>query len=462
MKKLNLLLLLGLLLSMTLFVSSCKKDDPTPDPDPDPDPEPWEIAADEFAAYFEDAGNAAVNPSFAAGSIKPTGNLGANLSTGSAFFDNVNYKGAVSPTGTEWYDGWSAYASVVKGDNTPAFTTGNLVTITDADIQAAGNTINWTKNNTYVLDGFVFISEGQTLNIEAGTIIQGEPGEGTEASALVIARGGKIEAHGTAAEPIIFTFKGDNGGTAPSVRAQWGGLIILGKATLNSSPGETAIEGIPTTEPRGLYGGNNDADNSGTLRYVSIRHGGSNIGADNEINGLTLGGVGNGTTLEYVEVIGNKDDGIEWFGGTVNGKYLIAAFAGDDGIDYDEGYRGLNQFVIVHQDPTEGNADRGGEHDGGTDPETGTPYATPIFFNVTMVGNPGTRALTLRDNAGGEYHNSIFTNFGRGVDVEFLKGQAQDSYKQFKDGNLKLENNVFHNIGVGNTGADLFTISVLD
>lgn len=460
MKKLN-WLLLGLLFSTTILITSCDDEEPTP---PDPVKEPWEIAAEEFAAYFADADNSVANPAFAAGSIKPTGNLGSNVSTPPAGLQTVNYKGAVDPSGgTLWYDGWSAYANIVKGENTPAIVIpGNEVVVTDADMLAAGNNVNWTNDKTYILDGFVFVSDGQTLNIQEGTVIQGKPGEGSEASALVISRGGRIEAEGTASEPIIFTFHGDAGNTAPTVRGQWGGLIILGNATLNSSPGETAIEGIPTTETRGLYGGNNDTDNSGTLKYVSIRHGGTNIGADNEINGLTLGGIGSGTTIEYVEVIGNKDDGIEWFGGTVSGNHLITAFCGDDGLDYDEGYRGLNQFVVVHQDPADGGGDRGGEHDGGTDPETGTPYATPIFFNVTSVGNSGARALTFRDNAGGEYHNSIFTDFGRGVDVEFLKGQSQNSYKQFEDGKLKLENNVFYNIGVGTTGEVLFTVSVLD
>ena len=157
------------------------------------------------------------------------------------------------------------------------------------------------------------------------------------------------------------------------------------------------------------------------------------IGTDNEINGLTLGGVGTGTTIEYVEVVGNRDDGIEWFGGTVSGRFLISAFCADDGLDYDEGYRGGNQFVIVHQDPAEGAADRGGEHDGGTDPETGTPFATPTFVNVTSIGNSDSRALTFRDNAGGTYQNSIFINYGRGIDIEDLQGQDQDSFRQWED-----------------------------
>ncbi len=413
-----------------------------------------------FADYFTTAGNSVVDPAFASGTIQPGGNLGTLSTYPATFFTNVNYKGAVNPTGTAWYAGWSFYDNLISGQTaSDPMTLGTIEVWDDAKMSAAGNTVNWTADKTYVLDGFVFVNDGQTLNIAEGTIIQGKPGENVDASALIIARGGKINANGSAAKPIIFTFEGDTGGTDATTRGQWGGLVILGKAGLNSTPGTTQIEGIPTNEPRGNYGGTDNADNSGTLRYVSIRHGGTNIGADNEINGLTLGGVGSATTIEYVEVIGNKDDGIEWFGGTVNAKYLIAAYCADDALDYDEGYRGNNQFVIVHQDPAADAADRGGEHDGGTTPETGTPFATPVFYNVTSIGNSGSRAITFRDNAGGEYHNSIFVGYNRGIDIEDLIGQDQDTYKQWKDGNLKLENNVFFNIKAGSTGADIFKIT---
>ncbi len=410
--------------------------------------------------YFTSAGNTVADPSFATGTIKPTGNLGA-AGTSPAGCDNTNFKGAIDPNGSAWYEGWSFYSRLVAGQTNSAAITmgGTVITITDSDMQSAGTEVNWTKDNVYVLDGFVFVNVGQTLNIEAGTVIQGKPGEDVDASALIIARGAKINAIGTANEPIIFTFEGDQGGTPASLRGQWGGLIVLGNASLNSTPGESAIEGIPTNEVRGLYGGSDDADNSGVLKYVSIRHGGTNIGADNEINGLTLGGVGSGTTIEYVEIIANKDDGIEWFGGTANGKYLISAFCADDGLDYDEGYRGKNQYVIVHQDSAADAADRGGEHDGGTDPETGTPYATPVFCNVTSIGNAGSRALTFRDNAGGEYHKSIFVNYSKGIDIEDLTAQDQDSYKQWENGLLKIENNVFFNLGVGTAPRDILLVT---
>ena len=419
------------------------------------------LSFEPFAAYFSTAFNASVDPEFTGGVVPTSSNLGNPVTPSNSWFTTTTFKGAVDPAATPWYDGWSFFSRIAQGTTTSdAITNGSAgtVTVTDAGMTASGNTINWVKDTTYILDGFVYVNSGQTLTIQAGTVIKGAAGTGADASALVVARGGKIMAQGTASEPIIFTYEGDNGGTEATTRGQWGGLIILGKASLNAEVTELAIEGIPTTESRGLYGGSEDADNSGVLSYVSIRHGGSDIGADNEINGLTLGAVGSGTTIEYVEIVGNKDDGIEWFGGTVNAKWLISAYCGDDALDYDEGYRGNNQYVIVYQDPA--TADRGGEHDGGPSScETCTPYAKPVFYNATFVGNSGSRIITFRDNAGGEYHNSIFTGFGAGIDIEDLKDQDQDSYKQWEDGNLKLTNNIFHCPEVGSTGAELFTVS---
>jgi hypothetical protein len=350
----------------------------------------------------------------------------------------------------------------------------NAQTVTVTDNSGAGTgTTTWTKNNTYILDGFVFVNSGDTLTIEPGTVIKGKPGQTTDASALIVARGGYIHAQGTAAEPIIFTSEQDDVTNPVDIpegtKGLWGGLIILGNASLNSSPGESAIEGIPTTEARGLYGAIDtdgdtipdsfdDADNSGVLSYISIRYGGTDIGAGNEINGLTFGGVGSGTTVDHIEVAFNDDDGFEFFGGTVNTKYLIAAYCGDDSYDYDEGFRGKGQFWVVFQADSVG--DRGGEHDGGTSPETGTPLATPVIYNATYIGrgeSENRRTLTFRDNAGGEYYNSIFYDFGRGVDIEIL-GSSEDSYERWQNDQLKLENNIFWNVA-GNNADNIFTIS---
>jgi hypothetical protein len=338
---------------------------------------------------------------------------------------------------------------------------GNVIV---TDNGSGTGTVTWTNDNTYFLDGFVFVNDGQVLTIQPGTVIKGMPGQGADASALIIARGGQIYAEGTAEAPIIFTFEADplDGSTPFNTRGQWGGLIILGEARLNSSPGETQIEGIPATEPRGVYGGNNDADNSGIIRYVSVRHGGTLIGAANEINGITLGGVGSGTIVEHVEVLSNADDGIEFFGGTVNVKWACVAFCDDDSFDYDEGWRGNGQFWVTVHEP--GVGDRGGEHDGGTSPEDGTPYTIPNIWNATYIGRGGsTRAITLRDNAGGFYSNSIFAKWGRGVDIENMPS-GQDTYNRFVEGDLLLSDNCFWDVtaaGAAATASDIFKISMI-
>ncbi len=339
-------------------------------------------------------------------------------------------------------DGRAMAASESKSISTSG-TEHDIITVSDDG--AGTETTTWTANNIYLLDGFVFVNEGQILTIEAGTLIKGKAGQGKNASAIIVARGGKIVAEGTAQTPIIFTAEADdlNGSVGDLETGLWGGLIILGKALLNTVPGEQQIEGIPESEERGIYGGNDDADNSGVLRYVSIRHGGTDIGEGNEINGLTLGAVGSATVLEYIEVFANRDDGFEIFGGAPQLKAVIAAFCGDDGIDYDQGFHGKGQFWLAVQGFNLG--DRPGEHDGGTDPITGQPYATPQIFNTTYVGLPpgaSRRMMTFRANAGGHYANSIFYQQAFGIDIELLTGEC--SYTRFLNGHLTLENNMFY------------------
>lgn len=225
----------------------------------------------------------------------------------------------------------------------------------------------WYSDTIYQLGGRITVEEGATLTIQPGTVIKGEAGTGANATALLIARGGKIMAEGTPQLPIVFTsiadeitpeqiesgdFKSPN--LDPTVNGLWGGVIVLGNAKISPKPdnvGEVLsvqIEGIPTSDANGLYGGNDDADDSGVLKYISIRHGGANIGSGNEINGLTLGGVGSGTVIEHIEVVANQDDGIEWFGGKVNTSNVVVWNCGDDGIDTDQSWSGtLDNFVVI-------------------------------------------------------------------------------------------------------------------
>ena len=214
----------------------------------------------------------------------------------------------------------------------------------------------WTSNNVYVLAGRIAVESGATLTIEPGTVIKGQAGQEANATALLIARGAKIIADGTASAPIIFTSVADeiqSGMIASpnlntSQNGLWGGLIILGYAPISADAQAVQIEGIPPSDQNGLYGGTDVDDNSGILRYVSIRHGGTDIGDGNEINGLTLGGVGAGTIIENVEVVANVDDGIEFFGGSVNASNCLVWYQGDDAFDCDQAWTGtLSNFIGI-------------------------------------------------------------------------------------------------------------------
>lgn len=215
----------------------------------------------------------------------------------------------------------------------------------------------WETGNVYILAGRIAVTSGATLTIEPGVIVKGQAGTDVNATALIIARGAKIMAEGTATSPIIFTSVADeiepgeieSPNLTPTLNGLWGGLIILGNAPISASAATVGIEGIPADDQNGKYGGTAPADNSGILKYVSIRHGGSNIGANNEINGLTLGGVGSGTVIENIEIVSNQDDGIEWFGGTVNVKNALIWNTGDDAVDGDQGWTGtLDNFIIIN------------------------------------------------------------------------------------------------------------------
>uniref|UniRef100_UPI00404B8176 hypothetical protein n=1 Tax=Flavobacterium sp. TaxID=239 RepID=UPI00404B8176 len=260
-------------------------------------------------------------------------------------------------------------------------------------VNKAGNiTANetWTADNIYIITGKVVVNSGVTLTIQPGTIIKGAEGTGTLASALVVAQGGKINAVGTASQPIIFTSVLDNiqvgqlTGTNLDENDQglWGGLIILGYAPISAADGDvlSQIEGIPASDAFGAFGGSNSSDDSGDLAYISIRHGGALIGAGNEINGLTLGGVGSGTSISNIEVVSNLDDGIEFFGGTVNVSNVLIGHQGDDGIDIDMNYSGtVTNFVVINGV----NSDKSLEVDG---PE-GTTYTSGLFTLLNGTTN---------------------------------------------------------------------------
>lgn len=290
--------------------------------------------------------------------------------------------------------------------------------------------VTWEKETVYQLGGRITVEDGATLTIEAGTIIKGEAGTGSNATALLIARGGKLMAEGTASEPIIFTTVADeimpediaagnfeSPNLDPDINGLWGGVIVLGKAKISAQASgadvnEVQIEGIPTSDSNGLYGGSNDADNSGTIKYVSIRHGGTNIGSGNEINGLSLGGVGTGTTVENIEIVANQDDGIEWFGGTVNVKNVVIWNVGDDGLDTDQSWGGsVDNFVIVT--PT--------GHCFELDGPEGSYNASHIMKNGNIYASSSDRQsediINVDDNSRVSLENLTFKNVNSGQQI---------------------------------------------
>lgn len=249
------------------------------------------------------------------------------------------------------------------GDDTvtPPASTGAPEKLVGLDISS--NT-TWDEDTVYVLTSRIKVRPGATLTIQPGTIIKGSEGQGSNAKVLMVMRGAKIIADGTAAKPIIFTSVKDKiqPGQVKSpnlpndLAGQWGGLAILGKATIAGKQGqdptntwdENQIEGVPNTDLDGRYGGNVDNDNSGILRYVSVRHGGTSIGSGNELNGISFGGVGSGTIVENIEIVANADDGLEFYGGTVNAKNVVVWNNGDDALDTDNGWVGeVDNFVII-------------------------------------------------------------------------------------------------------------------
>lgn len=383
--------------------------------------------------------------------------------------DDDNNNGPSGPTPTSYVT-----------DTSISISNGSAVYVqtTVRDFGQGTGTRTWTrldpvtgKPQVYLLDGFVFVNPGQTLTIEAGAVIKGKSGQGAEASALVVAKGATINAAGTAALPIIFTAANDNLYASPNtpaspnlpanIRGLWGGVIVLGDAPINTSSGTAQIEGIPTSENRGQYGGTNSSDNSGIMRYVSIRHGATNIGAGNEINGLTMGGVGSGTTIEYIEVFAFDDDGFEWFGGTVNSKYLASIYNQDDSYDWDFGWRGQNQFWLALQAPGFTESDRGFESDGwALNNPTASVFSLPTIHNLTLVGQgtggsgAGNAAFFFTEGSGVKLYNSVIGNFRNGLQTNNA-GTPNDIADRIADGDFVIGNSIWFGLTSSWTGTDI-------
>ncbi|MBE2246949.1 MAG: T9SS type A sorting domain-containing protein [Candidatus Competibacteraceae bacterium] len=339
--------------------------------------------------------------------------MGLVASAQSTFWEYTNYIGAFAPTPTaRWTDGWCNFDP--QNATYPTSTinvTANITTNT-----------TWTSSNVYHLnDAVIYVKPGATLTIQPGTIIRGS-GKGT----LVIERGGKINAQGTASQPIVFTSN-----FTPGNRdyGDWGGVVICGAARHNLAAGPDAVVeggiGDAATQT-GVHGGTNDDDSSGVFSYVRIEFCGISLtpNPNSEINGLSMYSVGRKTKMDHIQVSYSGDDSFEWFGGTVDLKYIVAFHGWDDDFDTDNGYRGRVQFACSIRDSR--NADQSGsngfECDNDANGSDRTPKTNPTFSNVTIIGpdytgNPDIthadyrRALHIRRNAATSVYNSIFTGY---------------------------------------------------
>jgi hypothetical protein len=310
-----------------------------------------------------------------------------------------------------------------------------------------------TADKTWTLKGYVYVPNGITLTIEAGTVIKSDK---TEKGALCIERGGKIQANGTADKPIVMTSGQDAGARAPG---DWGGLVILGNAPTNRSSTPVIEGGLDRP-----YGGTNATDNSGTLKYVRIEYAGIAAFPGSEINGLTLGGVGSATTIENVQIVYGNDDAYEFFGGNVNAKYLVAYGTADDDFDFDFGYTGKIQFAVALRDPSfvdNGDAGNGIEADNDGSGTTATPYTRPVLSNFTFVGPNNATGTAANHNFGNRWRravrfvlrNSILMGWQKGGFSIESDGTANDY--SVTGGTSEFKNNLVHAV------ADPYRISGL-
>ena len=288
-------------------------------------------------------------------------------------------------------------------------------------------TENWTNNFYYVLRGAVFVNEGATLNIQAGTRVIGEAGS---VGTLIVLRGGRLNALGTRQQPIVFTSDQPIGTRA---RGDWGGLIINGRAPVNIEGGEGVGEA-----DTGVYGGDNPNDSSGIMRYVRVEFAGVEFSPDNELNGIAFQGVGRGGAYEYIQVHMNRDDALEWFGGTADIKYAVASNAADDSFDWTFGWTGRAQFIAVHQRSDD--ADWGIEADNNEFNNNLLPRSNPQIYNMTICGDPdrnegaeSVRAVLFRRGTAVTFRNFVIAgskNLGMQIDGTSTLAQVDNGTTQ--------------------------------
>ena len=332
-----------------------------------------------------------------------------------------------------------------------------------------------TCDKMYILDAQIHVDTLKSLTIQPGVVIKAKTIaaslDGT-APALIVQRGGKIFATGTEACPVVFTAEADPMDNTYGIanKGQWGGLVVLGRAknnlnaTTNVGAGKLGtgiagvgfIEGFPAVNERNKFGmqvgQEDDNDNSGILTYVSIRHGGAIVGSNNELNGLTLGSVGRGTTIHHIEVVSNLDDGIEFFGGTVDLKYGSVLFNDDDAFDWDLGWSGRGQFwtAIKTDQTTASGGDNGFESDGDDNKANAAYQSNPTVYNCTFIGSNNINGVAtqkgaaawLKEQTQGTIKSSVLANYQHGVNfINDATRTGDDAYDNWINGTLKFECN---------------------
>jgi len=380
--------------------------------------------------------------------------LDSSESLSNSFFDKVAYKGAFGLT--DWTAGWANFNPKTTVYPAPTATlSGSITTNTTLD-----------ASKVYLLSGFVYVESGVTLTIPAGTIIRGDK---VSKASLIVTKGAKLIAEGTAAKPIIFTSNAEVGQRAPG---DWGGIVILGKGIHNLSGG--VIEG-GFTSPKGEDGGTDNTDNSGVLKYVRVEFPGIAYTNNNEINGITFGSVGSGTSVDYVQVAFSGDDSFEFFGGAVNAKHLISTSNVDDAFDFDNGFSGKLQFCVAQRDQSL--ADQAGQSNGIEADNSEKDFAVgprtrPVISNMTIIGpgnvgliDPKHEYLNLwRRGAKMVLANSIFIGGRYGIDIR--DKETSDALLDNSATGSLIKNNIWQSyaagkdVVTGGTANALFTVDI--
>lgn len=381
--------------AMTLC-TACSEDDNTPNPEPP--------VADAYSSelFLTAANNNAINYNFSntfTNKFVGTIDGGSDMTKVDNFFEAAAYRGAV-PANNDWTDGWIRTSG--NGDETSA----NAVEILKGELTANKTLL---KDKVYALSGEYIVKTGATLTIQEGVKIVAKTDD-ESVDYILVQQGAKIEAVGTKENPIIMTSDKKESGA-------WGGLHICGKAHTNAENGEGTSE-----IGNAAYGGSADNDNSGTLKYIRLENTGYALDSEHEANGISFYGVGNGTTVEYVQAYNGSDDGFEFFGGSVDVKHMVVTNCSDDSFDWTEGWNGRGQFLVAYQEAKETlgfDCDCLMECDNNGKNFAATPVACPTLANLTLIGNGGEKqGVRLRAGTQVKMYNALISGKGKCLTTE--------------------------------------------